>query len=379
MSRCLVVAISLWMGCACVASTTPDAAVSDVGPVDATPADAPPDSMDTALRDVLYLDGSVRDAILDDAVDSQFAADGPRGADANQNEASTRDSGTHPDWQQIAQECRTIRDVEMISESEFYLACGDQGVLHVTDHAQQLWNRTSERVTALASDSGVVRALACNDIYRVDGEGWILEAHVGTLNSCSMGFSAGGGGWFVGTRSFGGRGGFWQKSAGPWAPGVDIVRGFEDFIVFSPTDFVANTVGVSTGLNHEQYRGRSWVTVSDFSLDIRSMWRIPNVAGFYFIAGSSLGGGTPGGVYRWYGGSPDRHVQEFYSVRLHAIWGRSATEVYVVGDQGRVMRSGGDGQWASISTNVAIDAEFVWGWHGGLLLASPTEIAELSP
>ncbi len=279
-------------------------------------------------------------------------------------------------WRQIATTCGRIRDVAMISESEFFLACHDAGVLHVTDTDVTAWEGAVYPISQVEASNGEVRALACNDIYRLDGATWTREARVGTLSSCAMGLGAGGGGWFVGTRSFGGNGGFWQKTGSEWVVGNDTVRGFEDFIVFSPTDFVANTIGVSTGLNHQRLGTRYWETVSDWSFAIVSMWRIPETNGLYFIGGVGNGPGQmPGGLNRWYGGTPDRYVQEFYTSALNAVWGRSASEVYAAGDRGLLMRSNGDGQWQTIATNVDFNSEFVWGWHGQLVLASDSRIA----
>jgi hypothetical protein len=278
------------------------------------------------------------------------------------------------DWTQIAASCGTLRDVAYVSDNEVFLACSATGFVRVTPTGTTAWMPPSGYVHKIAIGDGEVRALSCNTIYRYSAGTWVSEGTVGTLSSCSMGFRGGSGGWFVGTRSFGGNGGFWMKNGASWVVGVDTVRGFEDFVSLGPTEFLANTIGVSTGLNHMRKVNTSWSSVSDFSFAVRSLWRAPSGTVYFAnTPGNGPGGGT-GGIYRWIA---DAYTFEWDTPgfeRINAIWGRSSTEIYAAGDSGTLVTSTGNGTWTAMTSGATADLTFIWSWQGHLVVASSTTI-----
>jgi hypothetical protein len=281
------------------------------------------------------------------------------------------------DWTQLATGCGTLRDVAWVSDSEVYLACSTSGFVRVTPGGATAWLPPSGYVHKVAAGDGEIRALSCNTVYRYDAGSWVSEGTVGTLSSCSMGFRGGNGGWFVGTRSFGGNGGFWMKSGASWVIGLDTVRGFEDFVSLGATEFLANTIGVSTGLNHMRKTNGYWTSVSDFPFAVRSLWRSPNGTVYFAnTPGNGPGNGT-GGIYRWTAGATDTYTFEWDTPgfeRINAIWGRSATEIYAVGDGGTLVTSTGNGVWMARASGTTADLSFIWSWQGHLVVASPTTI-----
>ena len=322
---------------------TPDAAI--VSSTDATDVDAPVPQHDAAI-------------------DAAPILDAPPGG---------------VDWTAIAAACGTLRSVARVSETELVLACGAHGAIHVTPAGVTTWTPTSAVLQVAVAD-GELRALACNDVYRYNAGAWALEGHVGTLSSCGMGFAGGGGGWFVGTRSFGGDGGFWMRppATGAWVVGSDTVRGFEDFVVFSPTEYLANTIGVSTGLQHMKKTSSFWSSASDFPFGVRAMWRVPGTSTVYFAntPGNGPGNGT-GGIYHWSTGASDTYTFEWDTpdfARINAIWGTSATDIWAAGDAGTLVHSTGNGTWTAVPSGTTADIAFLWHWDGHLVAASTTAI-----
>jgi len=260
-----------------------------------------------------------------------------------------------------------------------FLACGSKGLLHVTTAGVSVWNAPGGSVSRVAAAGGEVRALACRTVYRHSAGSWISEGTVGTLTSCGMGFAGGDGGWFVGTRSFGGNGGFWRRDATGWVVGLDTVRGFEDIIALGETEFLANTIGVSTGLNHMRKVGTgSWTSVSDHAFGVRAMWRAPGTPTKVYFANTPGNGpaGGGGGIYRWVA---DAYTLELATAgptyeRINAIWGRSATEVYAAGDDGMLVRSTGNGTWTPMASGTTADVTQIWSWNGSLVVASSSVI-----
>ncbi len=332
-------------------------------------ADAASQAIDAAIHDDAAPGDAAQTPVdAPDAPDDAPVADAPVVTDAAPGAV---------DWTQIAASCGTLRDVAWVSDSEVFLACSTSGFVHVTPDGASAWMPPSGYVHKVAIGDGEVRALSCNMIYRYDGGTWVSEDAVGTLSSCSMGFAGGDGGWFVGTRSFGGNGGFWMKSGASWVVGADTVRGFEDFIALGPTEFLANTIGVSTGLNHMRKSGSYWTTVSDFPFAVRSLWRAPTGTVYFAnTPGNGPGGGT-GGIYHWTAGSTDTYTFEWDTpdfARINAIWGRSATEIYAAGDDGTLVTSSGDGTWTAMLSGTTADLAFLWSWQGHLVVASSTTI-----
>jgi len=281
----------------------------------------------------------------------------------------------HPDWTSVAATCGTLADVAWISDSEVFLACGSHGLLHVTTAGVDVWQAPGGAVSRVAAAGGEVRALACKTVYRYAAGTWISEGAVGALSLCGMGFAGGDGGWFVGTRSFGGNGGFWRRDATGWVVGADTVRGFEDIIALGETEFLANTIGVSTGLNHMRRVGTSWTSVSDHPFGVRAMWRAGTTSTIYFAntPGNGPGGGG-GGIYRW---NADAYTFEWDPPgfeRINAIWGRSPTEIYAAGDTGTLVRSTGTGTWTAVPSGTTANLAQIWSWNGSLVVASTTTI-----
>ncbi len=279
------------------------------------------------------------------------------------------------DWTQIAASCGTLRDVAYVSDTEVFLACSATGFVHVTPAGVTSWMPPSSYVHKVAVGDGEVRALSCNTIYRYSAGAWVSEGNVGTLSICSMGFRGGNGGWFVGTRSFGGNGGFWMKTgATTWGVGVDTVRGFEDFIALGPNEFLANTIGVSTGLNHMRKTTTYWSSVSDFPFAVRSLWRAPNGTVYFAnTPGNGPGNGT-GGIYHWIA---DAYTFEWDTPgfeRINAIWGRSSTEIYAAGESGTLVTSTGNGTWTPMTSGTTSDLSFIWSWQGHLIVGGATTI-----
>jgi hypothetical protein len=120
------------------------------------------------------------------------------------------------------------------------------------------------------------------------------------------------------------------------------------------------------------------------------MWRVPSTGEIYFA--NTPGNGPQGinapwpgagGIY--HGPNDDAWVWEWSPPeaegggwpRVDGIWGRSAAEVYLVGQVGVLALSSGDGNWTLLDAGTDDDLEFAWSWQGQLMVASAEMIYEV--
>jgi hypothetical protein len=288
------------------------------------------------------------------------------------------------DFSQMAKDCVEIADVARVSEDEFFMACRDQGVMHVRANGYSLTPppRFSTVLAVEAASATDIRMLVCNEVYRFTGTEWVSDGDISEPGRCGFSLGGNGDGWFASIGIFGGNGALVERTASKWTrTGWEGPAYWTHYAIFGKDDLFAASQGLDRKISHYRREGAKLKLVSSYEKSATALWR--SETGNVLLMANEPGIGVDfktDGIHRLKGEKwvwewePPPSKERGYP-RIYGFGARSDTELYAVGGAGVLARSSGDGTWTEIpSGTTTAELRFVWSFRKKLLVASRSEI-----